>query len=124
MNRLRNLFIIGFYNILMLCSLQLLMIALKCLLIVTMNHSWSQNCYCGYFPGNFIISRQFPQERVYLMRQEMQTIISSLVILHYNKLFHPNLRRCLHGTTSFVVVKAAYLPKLFIQNYYHGVIFI
>ena len=39
MNRLRNILIIGFYNIIRLYSLQLPMIALKCLLMVTLKHS-------------------------------------------------------------------------------------
>ena len=37
-------------------------------------------------------------------------------------LSHPNLRRCLHGTRSYVVVSSAYLRTVFIHHYYHGVI--
>ena len=32
------------------------------------------------------------------------------------------LRRFLRGTRSYVFVSAAYIPKLFIHHYYHGVI--
>ena len=124
MNMLRDIFIIWFYNILRLCSLQFPMTALKFLLMVTMNHSWFQNFYCKYLSGNFIISWWVPQKRVDIRRQGMQTIISPLVILHYDQFFRPNLRRCLHGKRSCVVVITAYLPKLFIHHYYHGVIFL
>ena len=54
----------------------------------------------------------------------MQTIISSLVILHYDQLYHPNSRKYLTSTRSFAVVSDEYLPKLFIYHYYHGVIII
>ena len=40
MNGLINIFIIGVYNILRLCSIQLRIIALKFILMVTLNHSW------------------------------------------------------------------------------------
>ena len=53
----------------------------------------------------------------------MYTIISSLVILQYNQLYHPKSRRCLRGTRLFFILIAAYLPKLIIHNNYHGVIF-
>ena len=118
---LRNIFIIGFYNIFRLCSLYLWMIILKLLLIVTLNHSWFQNCYWKYLSGNLIIAQWVPQNRLDLMRQEMQTIISSLVILHYDQFYHPKPRKVLHGTRSCVVVSSAYMQKLFIHHYYHGV---
>ena len=54
----------------------------------------------------------------------MQKIISSLVILLYDQLFHPNPRIFMYGTRSCLVVSATYLPKVFILNYYYRVIFI
>ena len=45
------------------------------------------------------------------------------MILHYDQLYHPNSRRCMYGTRSFVVVSDLYLPKTFINHYYHVVIF-
>ena len=122
MNKLRNLFIFGFQNNLRMYSLQLKMIALQCILMVTLNHICLQNCSCKCLSGKLIISWWFPQKRVYLSRQEMLTIISSLVILHYNQFFRPNLRRFLHSTKSCAVVSAAYLPKVCIHIYYHAVI--
>ena len=74
--------------------------------------------------GNFIISWRVPHNRVDLRRQEMHTIISSLAILHSDQFFRPNLRRCMYGTISFVVVNATYSSKNFIRHYYHGVIVI
>ena len=65
-----------------------------------------------------------PQKSVDLSRQDIQTIISSLVILHYDQFYHPNVRIFLRGTRSCVVVRAEYLPKLFINHYSHGVIVI
>ena len=55
MNRIKNLFIIGIYNILRLRSTQLPIISLKFLLTVTLNHSWFQNGYFKCLYGNFII---------------------------------------------------------------------
>ena len=121
--QLRNLFIIGFYNILRLCSIQLPMIALKCLLMVPLSHSLFQISCCKCLSGNFIVSQWVPKNRFELRSQEMQKIIPSLVILHYDQFCHPNLRICLHGTKSCVVVSSTYLPKLFIHHYYYGVIF-
>ena len=46
-----------------------------------------------------------------LRRKYTQTIISSLVIQQYDKLFHPKLRSCMHGTRSCVVVSVTYLGK-------------
>ena len=57
-------------------------------------------------------------------RQGTKKIISSLSVLLYLTLFHIKLIRCLHGTSSCVVVSVAYLPKSIIYIYYHGVIFI
>ena len=54
----------------------------------------------------------------------MQKILSSLVILRYVQFCHPNPRRWMHGTRSYVVVIAAYLPILSIRHYCHGVILI
>ena len=124
MNRLRNSFIIGCYNTLRLCSIQLTTNAWKCLYMVTLNHNWFQNCYCKCLSGNFIISWWVTQKRAELRRQETQNIISPLVILHYDQFYHPNIRRYLHGTRSCVVVRAEYLPIVFINRYYHGVIVI
>ena len=107
-----------------LCSLQLPIIILNFLLMVTLNHSWFQNYYCKCLSGNFIIERWVPQRRMDLRRQDMQKIISWLVILHHDQFFHPNLRRCLQGTKSCVVASAAYLQKLFIHHYYNDVIVI
>ena len=73
---------------------------------------------------NSICANFYIQKRVELIRQGMNTIISSLVILHYDQFFHNNLRRIMYGKSSCVVVSAAYLPKLFIHCYYHGVIVI
>ena len=54
----------------------------------------------------------------------MHTIISQLVIIHYDHFFQTNLRRFLHGKRSCVVVSAKYFPKLFCHGYYHGVIIV
>ena len=124
MNRLRNIFMIEFYNIFRLCSLQLPMIALKCILMATLNHIWFQNCYCKCLSGNFIIKWWSPHKRVDLRSQEMQKTIPPLVIPHYGQLFHPNLRIFINGTGLCVVVNAVYLPKVFIYHYYHDMIFI
>ena len=124
MNRLRNIFIIRFHNILRLISIHLPMIALKCLFMVPMNYSWSQNVFCKRLSGNFTIARWVPHKRVDLRRKDMQKIISPLVILHYYQLFQPKVRRCLHVTRSFVVLSAAYLTKVLIHHYYNGAIVI
>ena len=118
-NRLRT-----FYKILTFCSLQLTVIALKFLLMVTLNQIWFENCYCKCLSRNFVISFWFLQKKVGLRRQKTQTIISSFVILHYNQLLHPKLKRCLNVTRSCVLVSATNLPKVLIHHYYHGVIFI
>ena len=124
MNRLRELFIIGFYNILRFCSIQLQIIGLNFLLMVTLNHRSSQNGYWKCLSMDIIIVWQAPQKKADLRRQEMQNRISSSVILLYAKLCHPNPRRCLHGTRSCVVVSVGYLPIVFIHHYFHGVIII
>ena len=124
MNGLVNTFTIGFYNILRLCSLQFKRIALNFPLMVNLTNSWFQNCYCKCMSGKFIIECRVTQKKVGLRRQYMQTIISSLVILQYYKFCHTKSRICLHGTRSCIVMSATYMPKLFIHNYYHGVIVI
>ena len=95
MNRLRNLFITVFYNTPRLRSIQMPMTALKCLLIVTLNHSWFQIFYCNCLYGNFILAWRVPQKKVDLRKQDTKTILSSVVILHYNQFFYPNLRKFL-----------------------------
>ena len=42
-----NIFIIGCYSILRLCNTQFTMIVLNYLFVVTINHSWFQNCHCN-----------------------------------------------------------------------------
>ena len=49
-------------------------------------------------------------------------IISSSVILNYVHYFNPNLKKFHQDTRSCVVATVAYLPKVFINHYYHGVI--
>ena len=47
----------------------------------------------------------------------MQIIISSLVILRYVQLCHPNSRRFSHGIESCVVSSSAYLQKILMIIY-------
>ena len=70
---------------------------LKVYMMVTLNHSLFQNCYCKCMYGNFIIAWWSPQRSLELRNQDMQTIISSLGIIHYYKLYHPNSRVFIHG---------------------------
>ena len=63
-NGLRNLLIVGFYNILRLCSLKLPMIALKFILMVTLNHRYFQNVYYKCLFGNFIIAWYVPTKKL------------------------------------------------------------
>ena len=51
----------------------------------------------------------------------MQRIISLSVILHYTHYFHPNLKNR-RDTRSCVVVIVLYLTKVYIHQYYNGVI--
>ena len=51
-------------------------------------------------------------------------IISLSVVLHYVHYCHPNLKRCHQDTRSCVFMNVAYLPKVCIHHYYHGVIVI
>ena len=69
--RVKSFFIIGFYNILRLCGLQLLIIALEFLLMVTLNHSWFQNFHWKCLSGDFIIAWWVPHKRGELRRQDM-----------------------------------------------------
>ena len=95
-------------------------IFLKCLLMVTLNHSWFQNYYCKCLSEKCTITCWFHHKMVELSMQEMQTIISSSVIQLYVIFYHPNSIKCLHSTKSCVVVSVAYLTKLCIHMYYYG----
>ena len=53
-------------------------------------------------------------------KQYMQKIISLSVILHYIHYWNPNFKRCHQDTRLCVVVNVLYLPKLYIPQYYHG----
>ena len=88
--------------------------------MVIMTHSWFKVCYWKYLSENFTIAWLFHQKRVELSRQDMQKIISSLVILLYLTFSHPHWRRCLQGARSCLVLSVAYLPKICIHSYYHG----
>ena len=54
----------------------------------------------------------------------MKMIISPSVILNYVHYFNPNLKKCHQDTRSCVVANVAYLPKVCINHYLHGVIVI
>ena len=54
-------------------------------------------------------------------KQGMNTIISPSVIQLYEILFHPNSKILPTDKKSCVGVSVAYLPKAWINNYYHGV---
>ena len=57
-------------------------------------------------------------------KQETKMKISLSMILHYVHYCHPNLKKRCQDKGSCVVANVAYLPKLYIHNYYHGVIVI
>ena len=46
------------------------------------------------------------------------------MILHYVHYCHRNLKKCRQDTRSCVVANVAYLSKVYIRNYFHGVIVI
>ena len=96
--RVKNIFITGFYNILRLFSLQLPILTWKFLLKFMLKYSWFQNCYYWYLYENFIIAQWVHQNRVDLRRQVMKKIIPSLLIWHYVTFFHPNWRICMHSS--------------------------
>ena len=62
--QVRNVFTIGFYRILRLCNPQQPTIVLNFPLMITLKHSWFQNCYCRCLSKNFTISWLIHQKRV------------------------------------------------------------
>ena len=54
-------------------------------------------------------------------RYEYDSIIISDSTLH--SLLSPHLKKCRQYTRSCVVASVAYLPKICIHHYYHGVVF-
>ena len=55
-------------------------------------------------------------------RYEDDNVIISDSTLH--SLLPPQLKKCKNDTMSCVVVNVVYLPRVYIPNYYNGVVFI
>ena len=109
---IKNIFLMGFYNIFILFSIQLQMIAWNYLLMVILKHICYQNCYYRCLFEIFIISLWSHQKRIYWRIQGIQTVISSLVIWSYITFFQPNWIIFLNVIKLCVVVSITWLPKV------------
>ena len=65
---------------------------------------------------NFIISLLVTQKMAESKKQEMNRIISLLVILQYVHYCHPNEKKCHQYTRSCVVASVVYLKKVYITH--------
>ena len=91
--------------------------------MVTLNRNWFQNFYCGCLSENFIklLSATIDGEIKEARDEDDNIIISDSTL---RSLLPFQLKKCCQDTRSCVVVNVSYLTKVFINNYYHGVIFI
>ena len=102
-SRVKQLHMIEFYSILILCNHQLQSIALRCIFMVTMKNICFQKIYrCLY--ESIALSCLVQQKRVAWKKLGKKKIIFSLSILNYVTILHINIRRYLHSTRSCVIV--------------------
>ena len=83
MNVLKELFTIGLYNIIRLCSTQQLMIVSNYIQMVRRNHGYFQSCHCKYWSDNHIIECSLHHKNRGQRSKYTQKIISSSVIQRY-----------------------------------------